>query len=148
VEVSAVERRQPLTSTPRVSGRDAGATAVARLIGHHAIDGGSARVGVRRLRNQSHSTPSEFNAFRRRLADLLASADARMEFVTADGEPVDYELHGTAYLVSRDGTDQWELYLSLRPAGSSWTVWKASGPTRVLRQPVPGARQVVTWPDS
>ncbi|NIQ35452.1 MAG: hypothetical protein GTN86_05930, partial [Xanthomonadales bacterium] len=55
----------------------------------------------------------------------------------------DYVLGGTAYLVTADGSDQWELFLSLRRPGESWTVWRAERAVRTLRQPRGG--QMRLW---
>ena len=58
-----------------------------------------------------------------------------LRFTGIEEELTDYELGGTAYLVTVSGFDQWELFLSLHPAGESWAVWRADHPTRLLRQP-------------
>ncbi len=81
--------------------------------------GGETRVRVDRLRNQSHSSQREFASLRRRLADGLSRSGRsdQIRFVADAAQPAHYELHGTAYLVTARGFDQWELYLSLRPAG-------------------------------
>lgn len=109
------------------------------------------------LRNQSHGSRREFAALRERLARLLSRAASRFNLVfTAPGgaggeapppgseAPVDYRLRGAAYLVTADGIEHWELYLSLVPAapGENWTVWRARGPVRVLRHPQPGRPQI------
>lgn len=100
---------------------------------------GEALVSLDGLSNHSHASPGEFAAFKTRLAAALSRAGAAgavpIRFVTAAGEPVDYELAGTAYLVTAQGFDQWELYLSLRPPGESWEIWRADGPVHTLRQP-------------
>lgn len=102
------------------------------------------RVEAWRLRNFSHAAPREFAAMRRRLCELLSAAGARaaprIEFVDAEEGPVEFELHGTAYLLNADGFDQWELFLTLRPARDRWTVWEAAAPLRLLRnqRPVDG----------
>jgi len=123
--------------------------ALAASLPDQALSGGQGViVSLRHLRNQSHSTAAEFDAFKRRLAGLLTrTAEARrITFAAAAEAQPDYELLGTAYLVTADGFDQWELYLRLTPAEESWTLWHAGGPVRVLRQARPGQPQVTRWP--
>ena len=83
---------------------------------------------------------------RLRLAQVLTGAGRSgrvpMRFASRADEPVDYELSGTAYLMTSQGFDLWELYLSLHPSGQSWTVWSADDPVRMLRQPRGGDPQL------
>jgi hypothetical protein len=104
-------------------------------------------IGLGYVRNLSRSTPAEFEAFRQRLAQLLsdASDDHDLTFVAAEDEG-DFELLGTAYLITADGFDQWEVYLRLSPDDASWTLWQPAAPLRVLRQPRPGQPQITRWP--
>jgi hypothetical protein len=107
-------------------------------------------VGLWPLRNQSHATPTELEALTDRLARLLNAAGSAwgIEFYTDPSEAVDYELRGTIYLITARGFDQWELYLSLRPAGEGWSAWRSPGPIRVMRLPVAGAPQIIMPPES
>jgi hypothetical protein len=106
-----------------------------------------ASIGLGHLRNLSRSTPAEFEAFRQRLAGLLSEAGHQydLEFL-ADEQTARYELLGTAYLVTAEGFDQWEVYFRLSPADASWTLWQPSAPLRVLRQPRPAQPQITRWP--
>jgi hypothetical protein len=107
------------------------------------------RIGMEGLRNQSHASAAEFVGLRLRLAEILtrsgrAGAGGRpFRFVAAGDDAVDFELTGTAYIVGPDGNGQWELFLSVRPAGRSWSVWQASGPVRMPRRPSPDQPQII-----
>ena len=105
------------------------------------------RISLSRLYNQSHATSREFEALRNRLARVLnlSGRSYGMWFEVQPSASIDFELHGAAYLVSVAGRDQWELHLSLRPAGGSWTVWRADAPLRMFRQFQSGDRQIL-WP--
>lgn len=104
---------------------------------------GVTRIGVNQLRNQSHSGPAEFAAFTQRLAELLTGAgrEWRVEFVADSSAAAHYQLQGAAYLISAQGFDVWELFLSLTPTSPDWTVWQSPKAVRVLRQPRPGETQ-------
>jgi hypothetical protein len=115
-----------------------------------AAPGRALRVSVDGVRNQSHATAAEFAGLRLRLADLLTRSGTggqdeggAIRFVLAGDEPADYELGGTAYVVEGEDADLWELYLSLRPLGAEWTVWRARGPIRMPRHPRAGEPQIV-----
>lgn len=107
---------------------------------------GEVLVSVESLRNQSHSSTGEFERLLERLATTLSRAGSTggvpLRFVLRSGEPVDYELTGTAYLMTAAGFDQWELYLNLRAAGREWTIWSADGPVLMLRQPRGGVDRI------
>jgi len=77
--------------------------------------------------------------WRREAGDRWVEVDS----VADAAEAARYELHGTAYLVTARGFDQWELYLSLRPAGQAWTIWRADAAVRMLRQPRPGEPEII-----
>jgi hypothetical protein len=106
------------------------------------------RVGMDGLRNQSRAPAGEFIGLRLRLAELLTRAGAGeggtapIRFVADDG-PVDFDLIGTAYVLGPEGDGQWELYLTLRPAGREWAIWRAAGPVWLPRRPRPGEPQIV-----
>jgi hypothetical protein len=104
-------------------------------------------IGLAHVRNLSRSTSAEFEAFRQRLAQLLSGAGEshHLTFVAAE-DAGDFELLGTAYLITAEGFDQWEVYLRLSPADASWTLWQPAAPLRVLRQPRPGQPQITRWP--
>ena len=107
------------------------------------------RISLSRLYNQSHASGREFEALRNRLARVLnlSGRSYGMWFEVQPSASIDYELHGAAYLVTVAGRDQWELHLSLRPTGASWTVWRADAPLRMFRQFQGGDRQIL-WPDT
>ncbi|MCH8316550.1 MAG: hypothetical protein IIA64_11300 [Planctomycetes bacterium] len=107
------------------------------------------RISLSRLYNQSHASGREFEALRNRLARVLnlSGRSHGMWFEVQPSASIDYELHGAAYLITVAGRDQWELHLSLRPAGGSWTVWRADAPLRMFRQFQGGDRQIL-WPDT
>ena len=106
---------------------------------------GETLVRVDQLRNHSHCSQREFASLRRRLADGLnrSGRSDQIRFVADAAQPAHYELHGTAYLVTARGFDQWELYLSLRPAGQAWTIWRADAAVRILRQPRQGEPEII-----
>ena len=105
------------------------------------------RISLSRLYNQSHASGREFEALRNRLARVLnlSGRSHGMWFEVQPSASIDYELHGAAYLVTVADRDQWELHVSLRPAGGSWTVWRADAPLRMFRQFQGGDRQIL-WP--
>ena len=107
------------------------------------------RISLSRLYNQSHASGREFEALRNRLARVLnlSGRSYGMWFEVQPSASIDYELHGAVYLVTVAGRDQWELHLSLRPTGASWTVWRADAPLRMFRQFQGGDRQIL-WPDA
>ena len=96
---------------------------------------GSIEISTQLLRNQSKAQNDEFDAMVDRLARLLdaAGADEGLHFTADPAQPVDYQLKGTAYLVTANGFDLWELYLSLKPNDRAWTLWQADVPVRLLR---------------
>lgn len=102
-------------------------------------------ISLSRLYNQSHASGREFEALRNRLARVLNGSGRShgMWFEVRPSASIDYELHGAVYLVTVAGRDQWELHLSLRPAGGSWTVWRADAPLRMFRQFQRGDRQIL-----
>ena len=107
------------------------------------------RISLSRLNNQSHASSREFEALRNRLAGVLnlSGRGHGMRFEVQPHASIDYELQGVAYLVTVAGRDQWELHLSMRPAGGSWTVWRTDEPLRMFRQHQGGDRQIL-WPDT
>ena len=131
-------------------GADAIVGQMAKLIRSRSGDAESqTRISLSRLYNQSHASSREFEALCNRLARVLnlSGRGHGMWFEVQAHASIDYELHGAAYLVTVAGRDQWELHLSLRPAGGSWTVWRADAPLRMFRQ-FQGGDQQILWPDT
>jgi hypothetical protein len=127
---------------------DPGARVVVREMSQALVDGGldlrrPIVISLEEVRNLSHASPREFDQMRGRLAAVLSNAGAieSMEFVVDSPSPA-MLLHGTAYLVTSDGIDQWELFLSLKPADRDWFAWQGRGPVRVIRQPRPNTQQI------
>ena len=125
---------------------DLGAVAIvegllAALPGERAISPASPlNISVNGISNQSHAQPREFDAFLGCFATLLNRAP------TSPAPAIDYRLVGSAYLITAEGFDQWELFLRLTPADASWSLWQSGTPIRVLRHPRPGHQQITLWP--
>lgn len=100
-------------------------------------------ISVANLRNHSRCRSDEFQSLLERLAEELSRAgeQANVAFIADADSSADYHLHGTAYLVTSDGFDLWEVYLTLQPAASSWTLWTAPDAVHILRQPRPRQQQ-------
>ena len=137
-----------------VAPRDPGARAFVKVLAGQldpaaAAESGPVRIAVRHIRNQSRASASEFDRFLQRFAEVLSDAgqEESLIFVRGAEEVADYEMLGTAYLVTAGGLDQWELFVRLSPSDASWTVWEASAPLRVIRHPRPGQPQVLVWPE-
>jgi hypothetical protein len=145
-ELTIEPRRPPVPPEPGALALVASMTA--SMPGRETDEQGITRIGVHYLRNQSRADTAEFEAFTRRLADLLTAAGRQLSvvFITSYDEPVQYELLGAAYLITADGFDQWELFLRLCPAEESWTVWENDVPVRLIRQPRAGEPQITQWP--
>ena len=148
---AAAEALPPIEHTPPLT-PDPGAEALlndllACMEDRRVGADGFTLVSLTRLRNHSRAAASEFIAFRQRLAEVLTrrGADLGVRFST-NGEPADYRIDGTAYLVTADGFDQWELYLRLSPADAAWTLWQSEQPIRVLRQARPDQPLFTTIP--
>lgn len=92
-------------------------------------------IGTHKLRNQSRAQCDEFDAMLARLAELLdaAGAEQNLRFTSNAAQAVAYDLKGTAYLVTFEGFDLWEMYLSIKPSDRAWTLWQAEAPIRLLR---------------
>ncbi|UCD75688.1 MAG: hypothetical protein JSV91_01995 [Phycisphaerales bacterium] len=147
----AAEALPPIDHTPPRP-PDPGAEALVQaLLGgmeHRPVgEDGTTVVDLARLRNHSHAAAAEFSSFRQRLTEVLnrAGEEAGVRF-TAEAGDAHYRLDGTAYLVTADGFDQWELYLRLSPADAAWTLWQSSRPIRVLRHARPGQPQFTAAP--
>lgn len=152
-EALVVEPREPpAPPTPPVPPEPGALTLVASItasIPSRATDEqGVTRIGLHYLRNLSRADAGEFNTLTQRLADLLSAAGRHLSttFTTSFDEPVQYELLGTAYLITAAGFDQWELFLRLSPADESWTIWEHDVPVRVIRHPRPRQPQITQWP--
>jgi hypothetical protein len=103
-------------------------------------------ISLAKLRNMSHASAREFDALRSRLAELLTAAastgGSELRFVTGEAEPASFDLLGAAYLVTLEGFDSWELYVSISRREHAQDLWRSDGPVRVLRFEQPMAAQV------
>ena len=131
-----------LPPTPPPQPADPGAAAIIdsmnrALVHREASPEGVTLISIRELRNLSHASDSEFIRMRARLCQVLTRAGAGSKLAFVDGEnpaiATHYRLLGSAYLVTADGFDQWEMYLSLTPAARDFQVWDARGAVRMLR---------------
>ena len=101
------------------------------------------------LRNMGRTTRREFDLFQNRLVGLLdrSGAEYGLSIVreVEDGVQVEanYELRGSAYLITREGIDQWELYLHLNRAGERWLILSPRDPVCVLREVNESRPQIV-----
>jgi hypothetical protein len=132
---------------PRDPGADQFVAALLTGLGPRQHDeNGATRICVSKLRNQSRAQQSEFAAFQERFAEVLtrSSSESNVTFCTGSDAHslIHYELLGTAYLITTDGFDVWELFIMVTPADKSWMVWQPTGPVRVLRHPRPNQQQV------
>jgi len=100
------------------------------------------------IRNLSRARSDEFAAFLDRFATLLSDTGRSSGLMFSSRPDVDatYELAGTAYLLSADGFDWWELFLHVRPADERLMIWRSEHPIRVLRHPRPEHQQVFLVP--
>jgi hypothetical protein len=136
---------------------DAGAASLAQSIAAALDDRptngrGVTLISLNELRNYSRAGAGEFRELLQRLSRLLSHAgrDSHIEFIVGD-EPASespdarphYRVQGAAYLITADGFDQWELFLSIAPIDFDMTVWDARSATRVLRFERPGATQII-----
>ena len=147
--VESASKLEPEPEAPREPVDPGGSELVQRLaetIGVHAEREPDevTRIGVWSLRNHSRCRSAEFSRFLDRFAEVMSGAGEGdgYEFTADDADAVDYHLEGTAYLITTDGFDLWELFVSLRPAGSSVSMWVAPGSVNVLRQPRPNQPQI------
>jgi hypothetical protein len=103
-------------------------------------------ISVDEVRNLSRCERDEFGLFMQRFAGLLSDAarESQIEFTTATSNTAaaQYRMQGTAYLMTADGFDQWELYLSVTPVDRDFAVWDARKAIRVLRNPRPSQPQI------
>ncbi len=123
-----------------------GARAVAaQLI---AITGDQVLVQLN-LTNRSRATTPEFTRFQDEFASLLeAAAPGSSLRVTGGAVPdeADFSIRGAAYLVTRDGFDQWEIYPRLRHSDEAWERWRPAFPIRMLRIARPDTPRITAWP--
>lgn len=105
-------------------------------------------INVSAMRNQSRSRPTEFTAFLDRFAELLTDAgESHGLLFTSDADvDGDYDLLGTAYLLTADGFDWWELFINLRRTDDARMLWRCKHPVRVMRHPRPEHQQVFLVP--
>lgn len=151
-DAAAPQEAEPVSAPPEPvqpqtdPGADAIVGQIAKSIRPRNVDAEPrTRISLSRLYNQSHASGREFEVLRNRLARVLnlSGRGHGMWFEVQPSASIDYELHGAAYLVTVAGRDQWELHVSLRPAGASWTVWRADAPLRMFRQFQRGDRQIL-----
>lgn len=121
-------------------------TIVQRIV--TAIDGSvdsQITIGVWNLENVSRCRREEFQQLQERIAILFtaAGAESDLHFTSDSSAEVDYHLQGSAYLMTADGFDQWEVFLRLRPVDQTWAQWDAPGPVRILRHARPNQPQVL-----
>ncbi len=143
-----------LTPPPPLPIAEPSATALVQAITDHLTDrmresAGEVRISMSQLRNQSRAGAMEFQQFRIRIADALNVAARNLgnsiAFTCDADETTDYQLRGTAYLITDGGEDQWELFLNLSPALQDWSIWQADRPVRMLRQDRDGRQWIVDW---
>jgi len=99
--------------------------------------------------NVSRAPSADLRAMLTHLAGVLnATPDADgTAFHTDDGSPdTTHRLIGTAFIITANGFDQWELYVKLVPSDRSWIMWEPSAPIRLIRQPRPHAPTVLAIP--
>lgn len=141
---------------------DPGALAVAGLL-LEAVDRSMScppdrvRIFVGAVQNRSRTTAAEAEAARMRLAQVLdralrARGGAGVVLLTEDlpaheGESR-FRLDWTAYLVTVGGSDQWELYGTLRPWPAGRVIWRNEEPIRLLRSVRPRGPVITRWPGS
>lgn len=117
-----------------------------------ADDRGVTVITLRELHNYSRAGHGEFNHLLKRLATLLSRAgrDDKLEFIPEDtagvagGPAPHFRMQGAAYLITADGFDQWELFLSITPTDRDFGMWDSHGAVRVLRTARPGVPQIVS----
>ena len=140
-----------LPPTPPPQPEDPGAAAVVESINsalshRDASAEGVTIISVRDVRNLSRASADEFNSMRGRLCKALARAgdSSKLVFIDAENPAIapHYRMLGTAYIITADGFDQWEMYLSLTSAARNFQVWDARGAVRMLRLPRAGQPQI------
>jgi hypothetical protein len=109
-----------------------------------AFRGYPIRISVADIRNQSRCGSDEYQALLDRIASQLnhAGREHQLEFFSDDTGEYDFHLFGTAYLITLDGFDVWEMFLSLSRTDYASTLWRAPGPVNVLRQERPSQPQI------
>lgn len=101
---------------------------------------GNTTITLSPLRNQSRCGAAEFEGFCERLASTLtdAASDSRVRFTCQASDEAQYMMLGTAYLITAEGFDLWELYLSLSPSSEAFSLWESDGAVRLFRHARPG----------
>lgn len=148
VAAEADPARTPAEDLPPAIVGGPGADALALLLADRLGPGRPRTIDLSGLRNQSRATASEFAAMRRDFAEALDASrvDAEIAFIDDPAAPRSEELRGSAYLVTVDGFDLWELFLRLYVPGERSPRWQSGRPVRLLRAPAPGQPFVVAWP--
>lgn len=120
-------------------------------LSNRQIVNGATRISLDDVRNQSRCGGREFEQMKERLASALSRAGRkdRVEFIvdsTTEGESaqdIQYAMQGAGYLVTRDGFDCWELWLSLSSVEYPLTLWQPESPVWLLRHPRPNQPQLL-----
>ncbi|MCA9295814.1 MAG: hypothetical protein KC983_04840, partial [Phycisphaerales bacterium] len=89
---------------------------LASRIGVDPATGTLAIIAIGPIENVSHATEAEFQAMQDRLAAVLSaqSKDGLVSFTTSPGRAdITHHLQGSAYVITADGIDQWELFIQL-----------------------------------
>ncbi len=149
-EAAAAELAQTMPPRPRPPIVDQGAAQLIEILSQRSAindarqDKSEITIAIGKLRNHSRCRHEEFTTLLERLAEQLSIAgrDAGMLFIAEAEAEADFHLNGTAYLITADGFDLWELFFTLHPADASWTIWSAPGPVHMLRQPRPRQQQM------
>lgn len=151
------------TPLPRRPARpDPGALAVAGMLLDAADRSMSCppdrvRIVIGAVQNRSRSTAAEAEAARMRLTHVLdralrAMGGAGVVLLAGDPPAQDgedrFRLDWTAYLVTVGGSDQWELYGTLRPWPAGRVIWRNEEPIRLLRSVRPRGPVITRWPGS
>jgi hypothetical protein len=110
--------------------------ALAKRIGADPSADPSTVIALGPIENVSHATTAEFQTMQERLAAVL-SAQSRaggVSFTTSPaGAEITHRLRGSAYVITADGIDQWELFIQLTPRDGLWAMWEPAQPIRVIR---------------
>ena len=129
---------------------DAGAAklvaSIANVLGDRSLpNDGVTIINLRGVQNLSRSNADEFGSFMHRFCEVMSKAGKadRIAFTDNAEAEAQYRMQGTAYMIYASGFDQWEMYLTLRPADREFDIWDAGSAVRVLRIARPGAQQIM-----
>lgn len=147
-EITPAHRPGPAIAEPAA---DVVVQSILNSIPTRQVVNGSTFISLEGLRNQSRCRGGEFEQMKERLASALTRAGRRdrLEFIADAGaddrssQQSQYVVHGASYLVTRDGFDCWELWLSIASVEQPLTVWQPESPVWMLRHPRPGLPQIM-----